>query len=125
MNCATADIVRSHQPVGTELSLDAEIPLVHVNRLEVERIGSLRPEERKNAVLTAGNRKRIAARVGGPGTRHLHVGQRDVVTKRCVEPKILIREPDMRPVCESSVSCPQGHTAIAFRIPDKSYPRIK
>src|SRR5215468_3107509 len=70
MNSRGSEIIRADQPVRTDLSLHAEIPLIDVgvlHRLRIYRIRSTKWEQR----IAESNRKRIASRRPEP-RRELH-----------------------------------------------------
>src|SRR5262249_55662706 len=118
-----SEIIRADEPVRTDLSLHAKIPLIDVgvlHRLRIYRIRSTKREER----IAQSNRKRIASR--RPQPRIVKAARRGRQLKTAGIRRIhengsgLLR---IRQFIEDAVRRAYRHAAVAFRIPGKTEPR--
>src|SRR5215813_9873751 len=112
MHDGCTDIVRRHQPVGSDLFLKAEVPLLRVRRLRMQRHRFITAERHERTVLRKSARKWITAREALPrvGKRRWALRKSDVIVQR-------------RQVVEDAVRRANRHLPPAFRIPRESYAR--
>src|SRR5262245_62985447 len=123
MHDARAEIIRRHQPVGSDLFLKAEVPLLRVRRLRMQRHRFITAERHERTVLRKSARKWITAREALP-----RVGKRRwVLNRHVVAERWALRKSDVivqrRQVVEDAVRRANRHLPPAFRIPRESYAR--
>src|SRR5258708_14520310 len=72
MDDVVPDVICRPQPIRPELSLNAEIPLVHVRGFVVIEFGSeISAEQTEHQILSRLQRKRISTRIASPGIAHV------------------------------------------------------
>ena len=127
-----AHIIRGHQPVLPNLSLNVQIPLVHVYGIEVAHfrvdVGSV--GEKWNVVVVYANALKTRERRHGisarsyPGIGEIRTGDVQPVSEWRGEVHLSSSE-HHRPVSVHSVRRADGHAAFALGIPGQSNPRIE
>src|SRR5215471_2633975 len=124
MNNAVADVVRLDEPVCSNLTLDAQIPLVEIWRMVVEVAAEIGSEQTKLQVLSCFKRERIPAGIGCPWIGHIDVRQADIIADRriCPESGVLL---DIVSIRKHSVCRANRHPAVATWIPYQADARHK
>src|SRR5262249_23510213 len=129
VNRVVSHVVRGHQPVLPDLSLNVQIPLVHVHRIEIIHLRRyIAPIEGKwdvvvvytNTLLTRERRHGISTH-GGPWIDEIETHTRIAyrVSERSREVHLSSSEHHC-PVSVHSIRRTDGHAALAFGIPGKS-----
>src|SRR5436190_2034997 len=122
MNGVVSDIVRREQPVRTHLPLDAEIPLIEVGGLEIQRMIDDAAEGLEGGILAGVQRERISAGVVHPRIRKVRASRLELIAKGLVL-RNEVQTESVLPVVEHPIGGADGHTAIALGIPNHSNAR--
>ena len=115
VNNVAADVISGNQPIRPKLVLNAQIPLVDVRLLQIERKHGVNPGQWKRAVFVQGNRVGISARKARPRI----VERRTVHDNACALrgrvplPSILVQ---VREIEKDSVGRSNDGQAITFWI---------
>ena len=121
MKRVAANVVRRHQPVRSDLSLDTQVPLVHHWRLRIEGVSYNSTVARKRHIFVEHGGKRVSARIGCPWIGQLDARQADRVAKGHILSEAGQSQHHL-PVHKHAIPGANGHAAIAFGIPGQRYP---
>src|SRR5262249_8467525 len=140
MDGAGTQIVGGQEPVRSHLALNAQVPLIHIGRVEIVQwrinvgsasykgnIWSLVTEaaargQEGQRILPRRQQSTRAARIISPRIRQVRTCHADLIPKRRAE-LLLAQRQHAHTITEHSITGANGHLAVAFGIERQAYTR--